>query len=84
MNFLVALRLQRGLSQRELAEMLGIAQTILSKLERGWFARCPAGLECKFRTVFGDQWGFEALMRAVPDLSTAVQSVGGQSDAHAS
>ena len=37
---LYALRIRRGLSQGQIAQMVGISQVAYSKYERGW--RCPA------------------------------------------
>ena len=68
MNRLVFLRMQRGLSQKQLAEMLGISPGLLSRLERGWFTRPPVGCEAKLQGVFGKEWTFHRLMQPVPDL----------------
>lgn len=69
MNWLTFLRLQRGWTQRELADRLSINPSLLCKVERGWFTRSPGDLETKLKAVFGDRWPFRALMERVPDLT---------------
>jgi transcriptional regulator with XRE-family HTH domain len=66
MNWLKYLRMQRGLSQPELAKRLGITSSFLSRIECGWQARVPAVLESRLRGVFGEEWDFKALMERVP------------------
>ncbi len=66
MTTLRCLRLCRGWSQEELAARLGVHPVTLSRLENGWLARPPAGIEDRLREVFGPEWTFEALMRAAP------------------
>ena len=69
MNFFHFLRVKAGLSQRALAQKTGANHTIISRLEQGWFARCPEGLESKFQEIFGKDWTFKRLMQSVPDIA---------------
>jgi|GEM_PF-1483872 len=66
MTNLRCLRLCRGWSQEKLAGLLGIHTVTLSRLENGWFARPPAGVEERIQEIFGGEWTFEALMQAAP------------------
>jgi len=77
MTRLRLLRLQRGLEQRELANILGIGQSLLSRLEHRWFTRCPnqAVIERSLRAFFGPDESFESLMQeAEPDRTPAAMS----------
>lgn len=67
MTKLRLLRMQRGLSQKELASCLGIHPTFLCRLERGWYARCPnwKRLEPKLKRVLNTPVSFEDLMQEV-------------------
>ena len=69
MTKLKLLRMKRGLTQEQMASILEIAPTFLSRLECGWFARCPGDLESKFQEIFGEEWTFARLMRPVPDIA---------------
>lgn len=64
MTRLKLLRLKRGLTQREMSQLLGLHATQLSRLEKGWFKRCPnpKGLEPKLKSFFGVEESFESLM----------------------
>jgi transcriptional regulator with XRE-family HTH domain len=68
MNYLQCLRQQNGLKQHELAAALGISQTLLSLIERGWYARAPRGVEEGLQTIFGSQWTFDQLVKPMRDL----------------
>lgn len=68
MNHLNYLRLQRGLSQRDLASLLKIHPATMNRIERGWVAKPPEGLEGRLQAVFGKEWTFERLMERVPEL----------------
>ena len=68
MNHLQFSRLKSDESQGALAGKLGIHPTLLSRLERGWFTRPPAGLEDRLKEAFGAEWTFSRLMEPVPDL----------------
>ena len=77
MNQLVFLRMQRQMTQRQLAARLGISNSLLCRMERGWFTRAPNGVEAGLQQIFGQNWTFERLMRPVPDLpreSTACEA----------
>ena len=50
------IRLARGLTQKELASALGIAQSTLSAYERG-VLRIPDGLICKIKGMFPEELG---------------------------
>jgi len=70
MTRLRLLRMQRGLTQREMAALLGFDPSFLSRLERAWFTRCPkrAAVEKQFKAFFGPGESFETLMaEASPD-----------------
>jgi len=68
MNHLQYLRQTRGLSQRDLSRLLDCHPTTVNRIERGWFAKPPAGLEDRLQAVFGKEWTFKKLMESVPDL----------------
>jgi transcriptional regulator with XRE-family HTH domain len=53
MNYLRFLRQQRGISQQQLAQMLGTAPDVLCKLERGWHQKPPGSLGHKLVQFFG-------------------------------
>jgi transcriptional regulator with XRE-family HTH domain len=59
---LQALRMERGMSQAELARALSVHPTFLSRLECGWYARVTPELEARLNQVF-PEWSWEALMR---------------------
>jgi transcriptional regulator with XRE-family HTH domain len=65
-NYLQFHRLTQGITQADLAERLGIPRTILSRLENGWYARPPEGLNERLHEVFGSKWTFDRLMKRVP------------------
>jgi transcriptional regulator with XRE-family HTH domain len=69
MNQLQFLRLRRGLTQKTLAELLKIHPVTFCRIERGWLAKLPVGLEGRLRAIFGDEWTFAKLMEDVPDLA---------------
>ncbi len=69
MNYLLFMRLQRQISQRDLAMKLGVQQSVLSKLENGWLTRAPGNLERKLKRFFGPEWTFQRLMERVPDIT---------------
>ena len=66
MNYLKMLRLQRGHTQAQMAERLAIHEVTYNRLENGWFARPPTGVESNLQRVFGRGWTFGALMEPVP------------------
>ncbi|MGO9119463.1 MAG: helix-turn-helix domain-containing protein [Desulfomonilaceae bacterium] len=66
MTNLKLLRMQRGLTQREVAGTLGISEITMSRLECGWFARPPGGIEQKLRQFFGPEWTWKQLMEQPP------------------
>jgi len=71
MTRLKLLRMKRGLKQQQMASILGLSQTFLSRLECGWFARCPNFpiVEGKLRKFFGQGESFKSLMQEVdPDV----------------
>jgi transcriptional regulator with XRE-family HTH domain len=68
MNNLQLLRLQKKLSQRDLAKILKLHPSTINRVERGWFAKPPDGLEKRLQAVFGKEWTFARLMEPVPDL----------------
>lgn len=72
MNHLEFLRRERGISQRELAAIIGVNQSILSRCERGWWTKPPKGLEGKLQAYFGKQWTFDKLMQPVSDATPAI------------
>jgi DNA-binding XRE family transcriptional regulator len=71
MNKFKMLRLTRGLSQKQLADFLGIHEVTLCRIERGWYSRPPTGLEDKLRQFFGPEWTFARLMEPVKDLASS-------------
>ena len=68
MNYWTFLRLQKGLTQRELAKLLIINPVTACRIERGWYAKPPEGLEERLQAIFGSEWSFARLMESVPDL----------------
>lgn len=62
-------RLRRGLTQTQMAALLGIHFTMLSRLERGWFTRCPNQPELgrKLEAYFGETFD-ELMTDATPDM----------------
>lgn len=68
MNNLKFLRLQRGWTQEQLAKRLNLHPVTVCRIERGWYARPPVGLEDRLKSVFGDRWTFARLMERVRDL----------------
>ncbi len=71
MNYLELLRKQRGETQKQLAEKLGIDAITMNRIERGWYARPPKGLEIRLAEVFGPGWTFAKLMEQVPLVQVA-------------
>ncbi|MGO9118502.1 MAG: helix-turn-helix domain-containing protein [Desulfomonilaceae bacterium] len=67
MTYLQFLRLQKGITQKALAEALGVSPTALCRVERGWLARCPMELEEKLTAFFGPEWSFQKLMETPPE-----------------
>lgn len=67
MTHLRLLRMKRGLTQKHMAKLLGIHPTVMNRVEQGWFAKCPAGLEQTLKAFFGPEWGFAELMHEVHD-----------------
>jgi transcriptional regulator with XRE-family HTH domain len=70
MNYLMFLRLRRGLSQKDLAELMKINPVTMCRLERGWYAKPPADIEVRLKAIFGQEWTFDRLMRPVPDFAS--------------
>lgn len=70
MNYLVFFRMQRGLTQKQLAKLLNVDSTVLCRIERGWLARVPNSVDEAFKRIFGKEWSFERLMKPVPDITT--------------
>ena len=66
MTNLKALRMERGMSQPEMARLLGVHSTFLSRLECGWFAKITPALDARLKQVFGLEWSFDALMGKPP------------------
>lgn len=69
MNWLQYLRIQRRLSQKQLAKHIGVNPDFLCRVERGWFSKPPSGIDSKLRAFFGPEWAFARLMEQVPDLT---------------
>lgn len=78
MTRLKLLRMQRGLTQRQMASVLGVSPSFLSRLECAWFTRCPNRTEMdkKFRAFFGPDESFEALMKEVAIDKQPLKSAG--------
>lgn len=77
MTRLKLLRMQRGLTQRQLASILGLSPSFLSRLEGAWFTRCPNHSEVsrKLRAFFGPGESFESLMEeATPNTAPVKQT----------
>lgn len=67
-NYLKAARLIKGLSQKEMAQMLGIHEATYCRLERGWYAKPPSKFDEKIASVAWP-WPnvtFDILMKEVP------------------
>ncbi len=75
MTRLKLLRMQRGLTQRELATILDFSPSFLSRLECSWFTRCPnhAVVEEKLRAFFGSDESFASLMELAQPDTTPVE-----------
>ena len=69
MNYLHFLRCQRGLTQKNLAELLKLNAVTVCRIERGWYAKPPSGYEERLQAIFGREWTFQRLMEPVPDLT---------------
>lgn len=65
MNNLQFLRMKKWMSQRQLADLIGLHSTILNRIERGWLAKINPDMEARLQEVFGSQWTFERLMEPV-------------------
>jgi transcriptional regulator with XRE-family HTH domain len=65
MTNLQFLRVQMELSQRDLSSKIGIDSTVLSRLERGWFAKISPDYEKRLMDFFGSQWTFAELSKSV-------------------
>jgi len=80
MTYFKLLRMQRRLTQKQLATILKCHPNILSRIECGWLSKPPRGLEERLSRFFGDEWGWAELMAEVPD-PTAERTAGGQTGA---
>lgn len=69
MNFFHFLRVNRGLTQRAIAQKMHVHPAMISKLEQGWFARCSEDMELKLQETFGKEWTFKRLMQPVPNVA---------------
>ena len=67
MNNLKVLRQSKGLTQRNLARMIGVNYVTLNRAENGWFAKPPNELETKLQAVFGPEWSWDRLMAPAPE-----------------
>lgn len=67
MTNLQLLRISRDMTQHELAEKLGITAWLISRMERRWLTRAPAGVEERLLDFFGEGWNFHALMQEPPE-----------------
>jgi transcriptional regulator with XRE-family HTH domain len=63
MTVLAILRRKKGLSQAQMAELLGIARTDYSRLESGWFHRISPQVETKLKELFGSEWTLRGLLQ---------------------
>ncbi len=68
MNYFTYQRIKRGWSQKDLAEKLNLNPVTVCRVENGWYAKAPKGLNSALRKVFGKEWSFDLLMQPVPDL----------------
>jgi len=66
MNNLKVLRMQQGITQKEMASRLGVHLVTYGRVEGGWFTRPPADLEEKLRKELGVEWTFAELMKPAP------------------
>lgn len=58
-----ALRLKHGVSQKSMADVIGIKQSTLCRLEMGWYARVTDEVNEKLIRVFSE--GFDSLIEIV-------------------
>ena len=65
MTRLKLLRMQRGFNQRQAASFLGIPAPLLSRIENGWYTRCPNAeiLMPALQQMCGEGETFETLMQ---------------------
>lgn len=77
MNWFHYLRMKKGVSQTNLAPMLGISKALVNQMERGWFTRPPKNCEAKLKEFFGEEWSFARLMEPVPDLTELPSAASG-------
>jgi len=63
MTNLTVLRRQRGLTQGQLAGLVGLPRQELNRLENGWLRRVRPDAEKRLREIFGPEWDLDSLIR---------------------
>ena len=62
MTTLTVLRRQKGMTQLDLAQKLGITRQELSRLESGWQVKIRKSAEESLTDIFGNQWTLQKLL----------------------
>ena len=72
---LKALRIERELTQLEVASLLGIHNAVISTMENRRLKRPPTGALEKLRKFYGKDWTWEELMALVDSKKTFKTSI---------
>ncbi len=59
------IRRQKGMSQKELANKLGITVTELSKIENDWYKRISSRIRASLDEIFGPEWTSKDLLSPI-------------------
>jgi len=65
MTYLKYLRIERGLTQLDVALSIGVRESVVSRIENGWMVLLPSGTEEKLAELFGPEWTFKKLIGEV-------------------
>ncbi|MFH1117277.1 MAG: helix-turn-helix domain-containing protein [Pseudomonadota bacterium] len=63
MTNLTILRKRRGLTQADLARILGVPRQTVNQLENRWLRRLRPDVEDQLRKFFGKEWTMDALLK---------------------
>jgi len=70
MTNLTILRRQAGMTQAELARLLGLPRQEICRLENGWLRKIRPAAEQRLLTFFGPPWTLDTLL-SEPELKSA-------------